>query len=131
MTSSLFDDMVYGLQRLSLPGETCSPAESCSPPCFKYSGERTIIDAFAPRRPSFDLSPTSSASSDMDSSIPYGSNRDAFIATRSRVVRVSHACFAVVSNQHPRRYSTCPPLGTRVPSYVCCQRHHASSPDVS
>jgi hypothetical protein len=58
----------------------------------------TIIDTFAPRRPSFDLSPTSSASSDMDLSMPYYSMSpiDAFFASQSRVVRVSfypyHRC---------------------------------------
>ena len=52
----------------------------------------TIIDAFSPRPLVFDLSPTSSASSDLDSlssqtSFPR-SSFDAFVATRSRVVRV-------------------------------------------
>jgi hypothetical protein len=54
-----------------------------------------IIDTFAPRLLSFDLSPTSSASSEFDSisshtSFP-PSSFDAFVATRSRVVRVCGA----------------------------------------
>lgn len=52
----------------------------------------TIIDTFAPRPLSFDLSPTSSVGSDFESlsshsSLPH-SSFDAFVATRSRVVRV-------------------------------------------
>lgn len=55
-----------------------------------------VIDSFAPRRPSFDLSPTSSTtSSDLDPSVSWSqssmrrSSIYAFFATRSRVIRVS------------------------------------------
>jgi hypothetical protein len=49
--------------------------------------EATVIDTFAPKPRSFDLSPTSSTSSDLDgysSASPF----DAFLVTKSRVVRV-------------------------------------------
>lgn len=58
----------------------------------------TIIDTFSPKPqpPAFDLSPTSSTSSDFDSISSRQPNSefehslfDAFVATRSRVVRVS------------------------------------------
>jgi hypothetical protein len=116
------DDVVHRLQGLSIPSRPQSPSQSSpsisfhpsSPSIYNTPGQGifessftyswpgyrkesqddlpTIIDTFAPRRPSFDLSPTSSASSDLDSSMPYYSGRsvfDAFFATQSRVVRVS------------------------------------------
>ena len=116
---SSVDDVVHRLQGLSIPSCPPSPSLSISlhpssPSIYNASGQcvfespftyswpgyrkesqddlPTIIDTFAPRRPSFDLSPTSSASSDLDSSMPYYSGRspfDAFFATQSRVLRVS------------------------------------------
>jgi hypothetical protein len=47
----------------------------------------TIIDTFAPKPGSFDSSPTSSAGSDLDGYLS-GALFDAFLATKSRVVRV-------------------------------------------
>ncbi|KIM77391.1 hypothetical protein PILCRDRAFT_825351 [Piloderma croceum F 1598] len=113
--SSTVDDVVHRLQSLAIPSRPQSPSQSSpsislhpsspsvfeSPFTYSWSAYRkesqddlpTIIDTFAPRRPSFDLSPTSSASSDLDSSMPYCSGRspfDAFFATQSRVVRLSN-----------------------------------------
>ncbi|RDB23512.1 hypothetical protein Hypma_009234 [Hypsizygus marmoreus] len=61
-------------------------------PSKDLDGVPTIIDTFAPRPLGYDLSPTSSASSDFDShsshiSFPR-SSYEAFVATRSRVVRL-------------------------------------------
>ena len=53
-----------------------------------FDTDATIIDVFSPRISPFQLSPASSASSDM--SLDNGrSSFDAFVETRSRVVRVS------------------------------------------
>jgi hypothetical protein len=120
-----FDDVVVRLQKLSIPSRShSSPRSSPSfhpPPNpntpmggqftlespFAYpwpeylkdsqDGLSTVIDSFAPRLSSFDLSPTSSsASSDPDlpmssiSSMSRRSSIDPFTATQSRVVRVSN-----------------------------------------
>jgi len=95
------------VHRLSIPSPPHSPSPSiafhpsspASPlhspfayswPEFRKQSQHDLpIDTFPPRRPSFDLSPTSSASSDLDPSMPYYSSFDAFFATQSRVVRVS------------------------------------------
>jgi hypothetical protein len=117
-----FDDVVHQLQELSISSRPQSPSQASpsiafhpssplisntgcileSPFAYSWPEYRkelhdefpTIIDSFAPRRPSLDLSPTSSASSDLDLSMPYysmsgRSSFDAFFATQSRVVRVS------------------------------------------
>jgi hypothetical protein len=114
-----FDHVLGRLQRLTLSSLSVSSLTSpsslnhCSdspksrssldaPFAMSYSSKDpdeddgpTIIDTFAPRPLMFDLSPTSSASSDFDSisshtSFPR-SSFDAFVATRSRVVRVCGA----------------------------------------
>lgn len=121
---SAFDNVVHRLQKLSLPSRPRSPPRpspsiTLHPPpntntpsnghCalespFAYSWPEylkepqneppTIIDSFSPR-PLFDLSPTSSASSDLDlsashhSSISRRSSFDSFMTTHSRVIRVS------------------------------------------
>lgn len=114
LDASKFTDFDLGrLQNLTLPSHSMSSLTSpsalhiCSNPlkshCFlgapfamsytcKEDDSPTIIDTFAPRPLTFDLSPTSSASSDLDSLSSHSSfprsSFDAFVATRSRVVRV-------------------------------------------
>ncbi|KAF8235051.1 hypothetical protein L208DRAFT_1258620 [Tricholoma matsutake] len=114
LDASKFTDFDLGrLQNLTLPSHSMSSLTSpsalhiCSNPlkshCFlgapfamsytcKEDDSPTIIDTFAPRPLTFDLSPTSSASSDLDSLSSHSSfprsSFDAFVATRSRVVRL-------------------------------------------
>lgn len=122
---SNFDEVIHRMQQLSIPSSLQSspqpsPSISFHPPSnpktpmgggytlespFSYpwpeyvkdsqDESATIIDSFAPRPLSFDLSPTSSASSDPDrpmssiSSMSRRSSIDSFTTTQSRVVRVS------------------------------------------
>ena len=111
-----FDHVLGRLQKLTLPSPSVTPLTSPSalnlfpdspkshcalgaPFSMSYTCKEpdeddgpTIIDAFSPRPFVFDLSPTSSASSDFDSLSSHTSFPrhpfDAFFATRSRVVRV-------------------------------------------
>ncbi|KAF9460473.1 hypothetical protein BDZ94DRAFT_1265986 [Collybia nuda] len=117
---SEFDNVLSRLQKLSLPSHSTpsltSPSSSVFSPssdspkarntlgapfsmsCLYPSNQAedddvpTIIDTFAPRPLPYDLSPTSSASSDFDSVSSHSSfprpSFDAFVATRSRVVRL-------------------------------------------
>jgi hypothetical protein len=116
---SPFDDvLVHRLRELSIPSRPQSPSQASPSISLRPSSPNTggsgcflespftyswpeyrkesqneyplIIDSFAPHRPSFDLSPTSSASSDLDQSTPR-SSLDVFFATQSRVIRVSTA----------------------------------------
>ena len=136
---SSFDDVARRLQLLAIPSRPHSPARSSPsiafhPPSpdggqcilespFTYSwpdyrkdsqDELPPIDSFTPCRPSFDLSPTSSTSSDLDLSMPsyFMSRRssfDAFFATQSRVVRVSSlaSCLELPFLIRNRSYLTC------------------------
>lgn len=123
-----FDDVLSRLQKLTLPSHSPSSLTLSSSSALRNSSDSpkvrctlgapfsmtypypskdfdeddipTIIDTFAPRPLAFDLSPTSSASSDFDSpsshtSLPR-SSFESFVATRSRVVRVR----GVSSNDH-------------------------------
>ena len=107
-SGSPFDDVIHRLQKLSIPSRPQSPFQrSPSMSCTNTGGQYMLDSPFAYSWPecrkeaqdglptvidsSFDLSPTSSASSDLDLSVPYYamSGRDAFFATQSRVIRVS------------------------------------------
>lgn len=118
---SSFDEVIHRLQKLSIPSRPHSPSQlppsiTFDPPPHmggQYSQEApyaypwpeytknsqeeypAVIDSFAPRRTSFDLSPTSSASSDLDPSMSRTSF-DAFFATRSRVIRVSFCALSTL-----------------------------------
>jgi hypothetical protein len=111
-----FDHVLGHFQKLTLPSQSVSSLTSSSalnhcsdsskshctldsPFSMSYACKEhdeddgpTIVDTFAPRPLVFDLSPTSSASSDFDSLSSYTSfprsSFHAFVATRSRVVRV-------------------------------------------
>jgi hypothetical protein len=117
---SNFDNVHSRLQKLTLPSHSHSSLTSSStsvlspssgspkarytlgapfsmsyPYPSKQFGDEdvpTIIDTFAPRPLAYDLSPTSSASSDFGSLSSHSSfpraSLEAFVATRSRVVRV-------------------------------------------
>ena len=120
--SSNYEYTLSRLQRLALPSHLesslTSPAVFSATPCSGLSSHKVrysppfshsyfkpndayedsapiIIDTFAPRPVPLDLSPTSSASSDLDSTSSHSSasksSFEAFFATRSRVVRVSGA----------------------------------------
>lgn len=112
--SNNFDHVLTRLQKLALSPSSLisasrarsdSPQDHCSlgPPfAMSYSCPSkevddvpTIIDTFSPRPFVYDLSPTSSASSDYDSPSSHTSfpraSFEAFVATRSRVVRVCGA----------------------------------------
>ena len=117
---SSFDGIVHHrLEKLSIPSRSHSPSQSpsSSHPVamfnsnalfggqpftlnspFSYSRSEylkeqdlaVVIDPFVSRRPSFDLSPTSTTSSDLNPSVSSSqSSTDSFFATRSRVIRVS------------------------------------------
>ncbi|KAF7966307.1 hypothetical protein HWV62_39205 [Athelia sp. TMB] len=87
---SIYDDVARRLEKLSIPGRPHSPSDAALDAAFSYTWPvkqqqqfYDVIDGFAPRRHAFDLSPTSSTcSSDQ------GSFLDAFVATRSRVIRM-------------------------------------------
>lgn len=93
---SIYDDVARRLEKLSIPGRPHSPSDAALDAAFSYTWPvkqqqqfYDVIDSFAPRRHAFDLSPTSSTcSSDQ------GSFLDAFVATRSRVIRVSNNIIA-------------------------------------
>lgn len=100
---AIYDDVVRSLERLSIPGRN-SPSDSALDAAFSYTWPvkqpqqqyYDVIDSFAPRRSSsYDMSPTSSASSDQ------GSFLDAFVATRSRVIRVSSIIHVVIFDPRP------------------------------
>lgn len=89
-SASIYDEVVLRLQKLSIPAARAhSPADSDSYPwSVKQQQQDYVIDSFAPRRPpayAYDMSPTSSSSASSESQ---GSALDAFVATRSRVLRV-------------------------------------------
>lgn len=98
----IYDDVVRSLEKLGIPGRT-SPSDSTLDAAFSYTWPSKqpqqeyydVIDSFAPRRPSYDMSPTSSASSEQ------GSFLDAFVATRSRVIRVSSIIPVVIFDPRP------------------------------
>ena len=113
------DHLVHRLQKLSIPSPSypsislhpSSPSictsnntlDTYSWPEYPKESQDGLIDSFALRCPSFDLSPTSSTSSDLDLSL---SCFDTFVATQSRVVRVSaHPPFRFFSFLTPPPYS--------------------------
>lgn len=119
MHSTDYEHTLSRLQRLALPSHLesslTSPALFSATPCSGLSSHKVrysppfshsyfkpndayednaqiIIDTFAPRPVPLDFSPTSSASSDLDSTSSHSSasksSFEAFFATRSRVVRL-------------------------------------------
>lgn len=104
--SPTFDQVAYRLQKIGLQCDLqsvmfhspnspphgrglSSPFSLSYPSCLEDYA--TVTDKLARRPASFDMSPTSSTSSDLENSTPFGGGHSsvaAFIATRSRVVRV-------------------------------------------
>jgi hypothetical protein len=100
-TSPTFEQVTYNLQKVGLHCDLQSemfhypsgghglgtPFSLSFPSCL----DEGFPDSFTRRRASFDMSPTSSTSSDLDSSVSFSVGRSSiasFVATRSRVVRV-------------------------------------------